>query len=283
VVVKPLRSAGTDGVSVCRRPQDAARAVDALTGTATIYGEPNDVVLLQEYLEGDEYMVNTVSADGYHWAVEVWRSVKTMAGAAPVYDYTELVTDRQPEVRRVLAYVRDVLDALDIRWGPAHTEVIDTADGPRLVEAAARLQGTIDVSATVRATGRNLVTETVHALLDPDALVAAQPPDTPLLRPVRGVSLICPAGGTLRSDLDWSRMRTLPSFHSLLAPPARAGDHVHRTRDLFSRPGALYLIHRDPATVAADHATIRRWERTGFYDIEPDSAGPEEAPAWAAR
>lgn len=270
VVVKPLRSGGTDGVSVCHDPEQVARAVEALTASRTIYGELNDVVLLQEHLDGDEYMVNTISADGRHRVAEVWRSAKTLVGSAPVYDYTELVTADQPGVGPVIDYVRSVLDALDIRWGPAHTEVIVTTDGPRLVETAPRLQGTLDISATARATGCNLVADTVHALVDPAFLTLAAPCDTPLLRPILGVSFICPVSGTLRSDLDWARMRSLPSFHSLLAPVGRAGDAVRRTSDLFTRPGALYLVHTDRAVLERDHATIRAWERNGFYDVEPD-------------
>lgn len=274
VIVKPFRSGGTDGVFLCPEPEDAARAAGKLLGGRTIYGETNDAVLVQEYLRGDEYMVNCVSADGRHTVAEIWRSVKTVVGAAPVYDYTELVAADSTAGAPVAAYVRAVLDALGIAWGPSHTEVISTADGPRLVESAPRPQGTIDVSAVTRATGRNPLADAVHAMIDPDFAASGGLPTTPILRVARGVSFICPASGLLRRDLDWERVRALPSYHSLLAPAARAGEYIHRTADLFTRPGAVYLVHEDPAVVAADHAAIRRWEREDFYDIEDIARSP---------
>ncbi|MET7622229.1 ATP-grasp domain-containing protein [Streptomyces sp. NPDC005408] len=269
VVVKPLRSAGTDGVYCCTSAQEAAGAADKLLGSRSVYGQTNASVLVQEYLQGDEYMVNCLSADGQHTVTEIWRSVKTLLAGAPVYDYIDLIAPRNPEAQIVAAYVREVLDALGTRWGPSHTEVINTADGPRLVESAARPQGTIDVSAVTRATGRNPVANTVHAMLVPDLYASGGLATAPLAE-ARGVSFICPSSGRLRRDLDWSRLRALPSYHSMLAPAGRAGEFVHRTRDLFTRPGAVYLIHRDRAVVEQDHATIRQWEREGFYDIDEE-------------
>lgn len=269
VIVKPLRSAGTDGVRVCPDPAAAARAAADLLGSRTVYGQTNATVLVQEYLHGDEYMVNCVSADGRHTVTEIWRSVKTMVAAAPVYDFTELLPAQGPGTAAVVAYVHRVLDALGTRWGPSHTEVIVTAAGPRLVESAARPQGTIDVSAVTRATGRNPVVDAVHAMVDPELYAAGGPPPPARThRAARGVSFICPGSGRLRSDLDWAKVRALPSYHSLLAPAGRAGEYVRRTSDLFSRPGAVYLVHSDRTVVERDHAAIRRWEREGFYDID---------------
>lgn len=266
VIVKPLRSGGTDGVVFCAGPEEVAGAAGKLLGSESIYGERNDAVLVQEYLQGDEYMVNCVSAAGRHTVLEVWRSVKTVVGTSPVYDYTELVDPGS--VPEITAYVGASLSAVGIEWGPSHTEVIRTPAGPRLVETAARPQGTADLSAITRATGRNPVAEVVHALLDPELYARGGPPAPPPQRVARGVSFICPRGGRLRRDLDWSPLHTLPSFHSLLAPAPKAGEYIPRTTDLFTRPGAVYLIHPDAEVVARDHETIRRWEREGFYDIE---------------
>ncbi|WP_406343425.1 ATP-grasp domain-containing protein [Streptomyces sp. NBC_00648] len=272
VIVKPLRSGGTDGVLFCADPDETASAAEKLLGSESIYGERNETVLVQEYLRGDEYMVNCVSAAGHHTVLEIWRSVKTVVGTSPVYDYTELLNPRSQESAGVIAYVRDVLTSVGNTWGPSHTEVIATPSGPRLVETAARPQGTADLSAIARATGRNPVTETVHALLDPDLYARGGPPPPPQ-RAARGVSFICPRSGRLRRDLDWTPLHTLPSFHSLLAPAPKAGAYIPRTTDLFTRPGAVYLIHEDPKVVERDHATIRGWEGEGFYDIEEEGSG----------
>jgi len=256
VVIKPLRSAGTVGVSVCR------------VRSRTLYDTAVDRVLVQEYLAGEEYMVNSLSMAGRHRVTEVWRSVKAVVDGCPVYDFSELVPPGRADAAEVTAYV---LDALELTWGPAHTEVVRTAAGPRLVETGARLQGSQDMSASARGTGLNLLTLAVHATVDPDLFVRIGVPAPPVTRTVRGVSLISPRDGVLAADLDWDRLRGLPSFHSLHRA-VLAGDQVRRTRDLMSRPGAVYLIADEPAEVERDHAAIRAWEAADFYD--PVRPGP---------
>ncbi|WP_410169430.1 ATP-grasp domain-containing protein, partial [Actinacidiphila rubida] len=110
---------------MCTTPEHAAHAAHQLLASRTIYGEPNTTVLVQEYLPGDEYMVNSLSADGHHVITEMWRSHKTLVGSSPVYDYAELVPAAHDH-GTVAGYVQSVLDALGIRWGPAHTEIIVT-------------------------------------------------------------------------------------------------------------------------------------------------------------
>ncbi|WP_327303179.1 ATP-grasp domain-containing protein [Streptomyces sp. NBC_01298] len=64
VVVKPLSSAATEGVAVCRGPVEIRKAAEAVLGTVNIFGERNDEVLVQPFLDGEEYMVDFVSYGG---------------------------------------------------------------------------------------------------------------------------------------------------------------------------------------------------------------------------
>jgi hypothetical protein len=264
VVVKPLKSSGTDGVLICASPEETESAAGVLLAGRDHYGKTNGAVLVQEYLEGDEFMVNAVSAAGEHRVLEIWRSVKRDVDDSRVYDFQDLLSGDDGDYRVVADYSRRVLDAVDHRWGPSHTEVIVTAEGPRLVEVGARLAGSISPTAVVLATGQNQIVSTVRAFLDPDAFLEETPQPLPLRRHCRGVSLISPRSGVLARDLDWRRFELLPAFHGL-RPLVREGDQLPRTADLLSRPGGLYLVHEDADVVEADYEQIRRWEAEALY------------------
>ncbi|MCE0446307.1 hypothetical protein LT493_20785 [Streptomyces tricolor] len=62
-----------------------------------------------------------------------------MASAGyPVYDYEEPVPVGSAEAAPPCRFVGAALDALGVRWGAAHTEVMLTERGPVLIESGAR-------------------------------------------------------------------------------------------------------------------------------------------------
>ncbi|CAN0245566.1 unnamed protein product [Ectocarpus fasciculatus] len=84
-VVKPARGCASGSVFRCQGEREAMDAFDKILGTPK-YGTPgefNDEVLVQEFLVGTEYVVDTVSRDGEHKAVAIWRYDKRPANGAP--------------------------------------------------------------------------------------------------------------------------------------------------------------------------------------------------------
>ena len=142
VVVKPVDSAGSDGVKLCRSYDEAREHfVHLTTDHEMVNGGRCSLALCQEYLQGPEYVVDMVSRDGLHKAVMVWRYDKRPAnGAAFVYFGVLPVDSESPEARLLIPYVRGVLDALGMKNGPSHGEVILTPDGPCLVEMNCRYE-----------------------------------------------------------------------------------------------------------------------------------------------
>jgi glutathione synthase/RimK-type ligase-like ATP-grasp enzyme len=72
LIVKPLDSAGSDGVKLCRSYEEAVDHVQALIGSPMVNGGFCEELLCQEYLQGKEYVVDNVSRDGVHKVVMVW-------------------------------------------------------------------------------------------------------------------------------------------------------------------------------------------------------------------
>ena len=61
VVVKPARGAASGDVYVCRGEEEVKTAFEKIKGSPKYGGGVNEEVLVQEYLEGQEYAVDTVS------------------------------------------------------------------------------------------------------------------------------------------------------------------------------------------------------------------------------
>jgi biotin carboxylase len=266
VVLKPLASAGTDNVRICHSAAEVRTEHAAILASTTRYGSRNDTVLAQEFLHGDEYFVNTVSRDGGHHVVEVWRYHKQAIGDEHwMYDYEQPVPLEDPQVAALAEYTLGVLDALEIRNGAGHTEVMLTAAGPVLVESGARMGGSHQPSVVSRCIGTNQV----ECL----ALAVARPGEVALLptyRPrsfLRYVTLISPGDGVVPGDAGFAAVRALPSFVDLvLTTPA--GQPVRRTVDLATSVGYVYLEADDPEQVESDYKQLREYELNGLYTGE---------------
>ena len=124
-------------------PAGVVAAYRALEGTKNVLGLTNYSVLLQEYLAGDEYVVDTVSRDGVHKCVALWKYDKRVYNGAPVvyYGMQLLAIDSEPRLAEMVGYTASVLDALGIRHGCCHTEIMLVERGPVLVEVNCRIHG----------------------------------------------------------------------------------------------------------------------------------------------
>jgi biotin carboxylase len=142
LVLKPVRSAGSDHIFKCFDRDQMKHAFDAIMLEQNVFGAQNQAVVVQEFLEGKEYIVDTVSKDGVHKVIALWEYDKRAhAGHEFVYFGMVSVAGTSAIGAALCAYTLRVLDALGIRHGAGHAEVIITKDGPCLVEVGARPQG----------------------------------------------------------------------------------------------------------------------------------------------
>lgn len=172
VVVKPLSGSGSQGVSICSDATQVRRAAQAILGTTTMYGHDNIEVLAQSYLDGTEYIVDTVSCRGRHYTTVVWRYVKRRQNGRNIYHLNVLEPPDDPVIAEMTGYVHEVLDVIGIEFGPAHAEVMMTADGPALVEIGARLNGVMIPEVDGPCVGTDQATASALAYLRPDEFLA---------------------------------------------------------------------------------------------------------------
>jgi biotin carboxylase len=146
VVVKPTREAG----SICVL---AVRDEMALTTIVARYREladafdpdllagPLDDFLMEEYLDGPEISVETLSFAGRHVVVAI--TDKVVSSGPGFVETGHSMPSRHPGavLEQAAALVHDFLDAVGLREGPAHTEMKLTSRGPAIVESHNRVGG----------------------------------------------------------------------------------------------------------------------------------------------
>ena len=266
LVLKPVASAGADNVIVCGSADDIVAAHARIMTSIDRYGARNEAVLAQRYLAGDEHYVNTVSRDGFHRIVDIWRYHKrTAAGGRPIYDHEILLPHDDPGADQIGEYVLAVLDALEIYNGAAHTELMLTRGGPVLIECGARLGGAQIPELVAQCIGTDQVDCLAFAIARPEEFRGKTQEPRRLLTHLRCVNLISPQGGTMPSSADgWAPVRSLDSFAGMEINLPEGGPTL-RTVDLASSPGYVYLSSADAAQVEADHARLRELEQIGLY------------------
>lgn len=137
-VVKPARGAGSFGVSVVRDPEEADAAFARASADFALI--PDAGVLVERFHEGPQFSVEAFSEDGEHEIVAVTRKFSDPVGFVEIGHVVPAALGAE-ETEAVHTYVRALLDALEIGYGITHTEVVLTADGPRVIETHVRMAG----------------------------------------------------------------------------------------------------------------------------------------------
>lgn len=268
VVVKPVESAGSDGVKLCRTKEEAEAHFKLLMTSQRKLGAQGAAVLVQEFLAGEEFVIDQVTRDGVHKTVMVWSYEKAPAnGAQFVYYNMRPVPSDSAVAQQLVEYTSGCLDAIQIRNGATHSEVMLTADGPCLVEVNCRCGGFNGswVPLATALTGYSQVTCLLDAFVDAAAYDALPLlPAAPFKKAGCNPFLVSKQEGVVRATPGFDAIAKLSSCVSVDAA-VKVGDMQRKTIDLFTQPGQCVLVHADPAVVEADIKAIRKLEDEGLF------------------
>jgi hypothetical protein len=256
LILKPNQATASIGVSRIDGDRDVAAAFQ----WSADVDEPIDPTLLVErFLDGPEFSVECVSEHGEHLVVAVTEKARDTrhfvesGHVLPAPVSTE-VSDR------IADYVRRCLDALGVRCGPTHSEIILTTDGPVMVETHVRLAGDEIPQLIQDAFGvdlyevwaRQAVGESV--LADLRATLAGREPR------VAGIRFLTPkAAGTLREVVGLDEARDV-TFVTEVSPSKGAGQPVSvEIRGSFDRCGFVRGVapNAQALSAALDEAAAR--------------------------
>lgn len=290
VVIKPVKSAGTEGVRFCRDEDELVQAFKELTARPDIFGNINTTVLLEECLDGTEYVVNTVSCGGKHYLCDFWEYKKIrIPGAAPLYDYVRLLPYPEPKspLHPLVEYTKRALDALEISHGPAHSEVMMTPEGPRLIETGARVMGaSISPDLLDECIGQNQVDWTIQAHLEPERFCREAPLPYRIRNHLLLKILISNRAGKVRDVPLLDILVQLQSAYSGDLVHLIESSHLEKTVDFLTVPGTICLKHQNEKVVMADYQTLADMELMAaeqLFELDRDSSLQQEIDGWFTR
>jgi hypothetical protein len=276
IIVKPVESAGSDGVKLCRTVEEARDHFDLLMTSQRKCGAQGAAVLLQEFLRGKEYIVDHVSRDAVHKTTLVWVYDRRAANGGDFVNFGQkCVPADEPVARQIIAYTRDVLNALNVTNGATHTEIMMTPTGPCLVEVNSRCHGCAGswMPLAQAMTGYTQVKVCVDAFMDGDAFDRLPDvPPYPFLAAGQVVMAVSFHEGRIDAAPGFQRIRSLKSFVSL-EENVHVGDQLQKTVDLFGIVGMCVLVHPDVDVLKSDIASIRQMEIEGsLFVLSPKSS-----------
>ncbi|HEO1389323.1 TPA: ATP-grasp domain-containing protein [Legionella pneumophila] len=256
LIIKPPVSAGSDKVFHIPARGEWKKAFNrVLSEPSKITGKVNATVVVQEQAIGTEFAVGTVSANGKHYLAHLIQYNKTSFNdRKTVYDYVEFVPYSKERYGELFDYTQKALDALGIRWGAAHNEIMLTKDGPRLIETGARMCGDPVVGFAREATGSSQADKLVEIYVDGG--VSAE--EYVFKKTVVPVFLKSPAKGKISNVEAFADLSKLPTFlneHIWF----KNGDLVPQTVDYLTSIGIIGLAG-DRDSILLDYEKIRNME-----------------------
>jgi len=291
VIVKPCRTqGGSECLSICGSSEAAAAAAAEVLGS---FDRRNDAVIVQEHIEGTEYIVDCVTCEGQSVVTGLWVCRRTLVGRSFAYDRKTTVPFLNDEgsVHRVICqYVFQCLAALGVQSGASHTKVVyHERKGPYLLKMCPWMHGSLAPAVYSACIGR----ENAQANLLADALTDGGMMMWKLESMSMGTTpyelgqyaiildLQCHEDGILAQSVEEASghwLRALSSFWSLKCD-LEPGDRISPSRDAASSPGHIILIGADPTVVEAEAAMIREAERNGqLYVLSTSTSSKTPTP-----
>ncbi len=257
LILKPPVSAGSDKVFHISEGEDWRKAFDRiLLEPSKITGKISKTVVVQEQVIGTEYAVGTVSANGKHYLSHLIKYNKaSLDDRKTIFDYVEFVPFEENIHRDLFHYVQQALDALGVRWGAAHNEVMLTQKGPVLIESGARMLGGPTVGFSREATGSSQADKLVEAYVDGDV----QTKKYFFKKTVIPVFLRSPFEGKISNAEvfnESSSLSTLFEKHIWF----KNGDRVSQTVDYLTSIGIIALSSENRNHIFEDYKKIRMME-----------------------
>ncbi|WP_440617379.1 ATP-grasp domain-containing protein [Cysteiniphilum sp. 6C5] len=133
VVLKPTKNSSS-GKNVLIKPSEQA----LLT---CIEQCPEQTFLLQAYIDGEEYYIDTVSFNNRHKVVSIGRYEKNIINHKPVYLYSENIGKKSSDAKKLAEFAIWVLEQSGFSTGLAHIEVKMKGAIIELIELNARMSG----------------------------------------------------------------------------------------------------------------------------------------------
>ncbi len=267
-VLKFSENAGTVGLKICDSLEACLEHFRLMQGMYDIKGASDPVIMIQEYIGGTEYVVNSISIDGKHKITGVWRYEKILRDDGTLaYDTMILVDRLVPGIHDILQYDYKVLDAVEMKNGFSHNEIKVDEKGPVLIETNARVMGgTLTREYLDEIFGSHMTDVTLKSLLQPSFF------DSYMLTPYRprksSIFKFSIVPRDVKADLEpfFELARHLDSFREIVCFGGTGVREYRRTVDLHTCPFFIRMTNEDYGKLKRDYELVRLLEDR-YYEM----------------
>ena len=138
-MVKPADNSGSRGIIKVEDPANRQTVADAYR--YSLESSRSGDVLVEEYMQGPEVSVETLTVDGVCHVIQITDKLTTGAPYFVEMGHSQPTRLDAATVEKIRQVAIAANKAVGITNGPSHTEIIVTKEGPKIVELGARLGG----------------------------------------------------------------------------------------------------------------------------------------------
>jgi len=267
VVLKPIFSAGSVNAKICSNKQDMVDYLKEQFSLKDDFGLSNDNILVQERINGDEYLVNTVSCDGIHRVTTMWKynKIKTSDGSF-LYNAVESVNSLDVGEAEMINYAYDVYDAIGIEYGPVHGEFMIDDKGPVLIEINCSVMGGhVDYKFFEKVSGHHETDSSLESYLKPDLFLKRRRRPYRLKAYGAFKMFIAPKNLLARSTPIHKISPKLKSFHDIVFDDLIEDEKFYiKTENVDTSCGFVFLAHKNERVLRNDINFLRSVEKNAF-------------------
>ena len=155
-IVKPADNSGSRGIFKIADLTDKETIHNAYN--YSLASSRNGDVVVEEYMNGPEVSVETLSVDGVCHVIQITDKLTTGAPHFVEMGHSQPTRLEGSIAEKIREVAKAANKAIGITNGPSHTEIIVTKEGPKIVELGARLGGDcITTHLVPLSTGVNMV------------------------------------------------------------------------------------------------------------------------------
>ena len=232
LIVKPRDNSGSRGVKLCRNKEELQEAMQEALQYSHL-----DTVLVEEYIEGQEYSIEGLHYDGKSEVIQFTEKTTTE------FPYNVELAHKQPanlteeQKNDIRELVSKIANCMHFENCPSHTELKINERGIFIIETSPRLGGDYITSTLVPlSTGINMEDQLLNI-----ALGEKVDTQTGRVEKASGVCFFClPEGVVKKIDSQISDVATWSGVHSFELK-LKDGDEVHPITSSLNRYGEFIV------------------------------------------
>lgn len=259
-VIKPVCSFGSEGVFFCKNIFEIENIFNLLINKLNYYGNKNKELLIEQKINGIEYVVDAVSCNGVHFIVNIFKYIKQEMNGIPIYH--QMITEPVNLFPELVDYTKSVLTSLGIKNGTSHNEIIISPNGPVLIESGARMHGGLGPSLVERCNS--------HSLIDMSLLVRIAPHQftnaictSPILQRYAIEYFLCSSKQGYVKEINIEKLCSTLKSYGFTHCKYKPNDYLQKTTDLVTSYGRVILFNEDLLALSNDVQVVADLEKKG--------------------